>query len=262
MSADKYYTLSIVAEKCCNVLKNVLKIDYDKDLIIEPSAGQGAFIKPIYKLCKNSIFIDKYPMHKNVIKMDYLKFNVDVSKFKKVHIVGNPPFGFKASMAIKFIKHSVKFCDTIAFILPRSFAKYSMQKSMPLNFHLARSMSIPQYAFLYKNKKYNVPCIFQIWVKKYKLRRKLQKIKTIGYKFTKYSKKADFAVRRVGSKSGHIFIDNIANKNKNSHYFIILNRKSDINKIRNISSKNIKYTTGPFSISKYDIIKNLNKRLL
>jgi hypothetical protein len=262
MSADKYYTLPTVAEKCCDALKNVVKIDYDKDLIIEPSAGHGAFIKQIYELCKNCIFIDKYPMHKNVIKMDYLHFNIDLSIFKKVHIVGNPPFGFKSSMAIKFIKHSVTFCDTIAFILPRSFAKYSMQKSIPLNFHLVRSIPIQQNAFIYKNKLYNVPCVFQIWVKKHKLRRKLQKIKTFGYKFTKYSEKADFAIRRVGSKSGHIFIDNIANKNKNSHYFIILNKKSDINKMKNISLKNIKYTTGPFSISKYDIIKNLNKRLL
>ena len=41
------------------------------------------------------------------------------STFNKIHIIGNPPFGRQSSLAIKFIKKSVEYCDSISFILPK-----------------------------------------------------------------------------------------------------------------------------------------------
>ena len=48
-----------------------------------------------------------------------------------------------------------------------------MKKSFPMNFHLLFETDLPDYSFEIKSqnklenkKEYNVPCIFQIWIKK------------------------------------------------------------------------------------------------
>ena len=40
---DKYYTNKKIINICCKIFKKYIKI-YKNDLIIEPSAGNGAFI--------------------------------------------------------------------------------------------------------------------------------------------------------------------------------------------------------------------------
>ena len=134
---DKYYTKSIVVDLCINEIKKYLSISKD-DLIIEPSAGNGSFIENIKLLSNNNIFYDLEPDNLEIIKQDYLELNYDniQKKYQKIHVIGNPPFGRQSSLAIKFIKKSCEFCDTISFILPKSFKKDSLKKRFPLNFHL------------------------------------------------------------------------------------------------------------------------------
>ena len=67
---------------------------------------------------------------------DFLKYFPHSNTFNKIHVIGNPPFGRQSSLAIKFIRHSAKFCNTISFILPKSFKKDSMRNKVPLDFHL------------------------------------------------------------------------------------------------------------------------------
>jgi hypothetical protein len=45
---DKYYTKKSITELCTDTMKNNIKIN-ESDLIIEPSAGNGAFIDCIKK---------------------------------------------------------------------------------------------------------------------------------------------------------------------------------------------------------------------
>jgi len=49
---DKYYTKDTVVESCLNFVKQFIQIDIN-DLIIEPSAGNGAFISGIKSLSNN-----------------------------------------------------------------------------------------------------------------------------------------------------------------------------------------------------------------
>ena len=129
---DKYYTKDTIVESCLNSIKNYINITND-DLIIEPSAGNGSFIAGIKSLSNNFIFYDLEPENKEIIKQDYLLFDYKdlTNKFNNIHIIGNPPFGRQSSLAIKFIKKSCEFCDSISFILPKSFKKDSLKK----NFH-------------------------------------------------------------------------------------------------------------------------------
>ena len=261
---EKYYTKPSIAKDCCNIIKKRLNIHYHDDLIIEPSAGNGSFMQPIKRMCKNAIFFDIEPEVDGCLKADYLNLPmVDISAYHKIHVIGNPPFGFKASKAIKFIKKSCKFCDTISFILPRSFDKKSMQNTVPLDFHLIHSHILPDYSFIKGNHDHNIPCVFQLWVKmRYD---RLKYIKTLPlsdkYKYVKDPKEADVAIRRVGHKAGSVFTSDLHTKNTNSHYFISVFNNEDIRKIKKINCKSKESVTGPLSISKYEMTKYLNKIL-
>ena len=85
---------------------------------------------------------------------------------KKIHIIGNPPFGRQSSLAIKFIKNLVNIAIVCLFILPKSFKKDSMKKHFPLEYHLIFEFDLPENSFIVDDKEHNVPCVFQIWEKK------------------------------------------------------------------------------------------------
>jgi predicted RNA methylase len=260
---DKYYTKSEFASKCCQVFANKIDIDFENDMIVEPSAGDGSFIPSIKKLCKNSVFFDIDPEHKDIKKKDFLKTTkkdiCEKKNINKIHVIGNPPFGFKSSNAIAFIKHVCTFCDTFCFILPKSFKKSSMKKSIPLNFHMIHSFDLPQDAFRISNNSYNVNCVCQIWKKRKTLRKTLPRQIPINYSFTKNPINADIAIRRVGYYTGCIYKSDLENKNKNSHYFVKLNNEPNLYSLSRIDLKSNNDVTGPKSISKQDIIVSLNK---
>ena len=107
VTLNKFYTKAETIKICYNAIKKYLKVK-KQDLVIEPSAGNGSFINIIKALTDNYIFYDIKPEHSDVIKANFLKtvLNIFDFKYRKIHIIGNPPFGYKSSMAIKFIKHS------------------------------------------------------------------------------------------------------------------------------------------------------------
>ena len=39
-------------------------------------------------------------------------------KINKYVVIGNPPFGLRGQLALKFINHSYDFADYVCFILP------------------------------------------------------------------------------------------------------------------------------------------------
>ena len=261
---DKYYTKSIVVDLCINEIKKYLSISKD-DLIIEPSAGNGSFIENIKLLSNNNIFYDLEPDNLEIIKQDYLELNYDniQKKYQKIHVIGNPPFGRQSSLAIKFIKKSCEFCDTISFILPKSFKKDSLKKRFPLNFHLVLELDLPEKSFLVDNNEYNVESIFQIWEKKIYNREIIEKIEPTNFIFVQKFENPDISFRRVGVYAGKIDIS-ILDKSEQSHYFIKFTNnntiKENLYKLTNLKFEN-NNTVGPKSISKQELIKEFIKFL-
>lgn len=256
---DKYYTNEDAVNLCLNLIKENISIDKENDVIIEPSAGNGSFIYGIKKLVDKYIFMDIEPDNIEIKQQDYLKFDhTPLSKYNRVHLIGNPPFGRQSSMAIKFIKKSCEYCDTISFILPKSFKKESLKSRFPLNFHLIKESELPSGSFIVDGKAYDVPCIFQIWEKKSINRVTNKKLEPIGFKFVEKWENPDISFRRVGVYAGKIDT-NIEDKSIQSHYFI---------KLENISEeivealKKIEYTSnntvGPKSISKQELMEKFN----
>lgn len=265
-TSDKYYTKPDVVKHCIELLKKNIKIS-TADLIIEPSAGNGSFITGIKQLGAKSKFYDIEPEHLEIEKKDYLELELDLdSSFSKIHVLGNPPFGRQSSLAIKFIKKSAEFADTIAFILPKSFKKDSMQKHFPLDYHLICQEDLPQKSFLVNDLEFDVPCIFQIWVKKDIPRKLPDKVAPKGFEFVQKNDNPDISFRRVGVNAGNIDTD-VSSKSEQSHYFIKLEKTSPNKSLDEIIKKlkTIKFTedntVGPKSISKQEIIKEYNRYL-
>lgn len=261
---DKYYTKDIVVKLCLNLIKKYIQIN-SNDLIIEPSAGNGSFIAGIKSIISNFKFYDLEPVNDEIIKQDYLLYDYGIVKltFSKIHIIGNPSFGRQSSLAIKFIKKSCEFCDSVSFILPKSFKKDSLKKTFPLNFHLIFEIDLPEKSFLVDGIEYDVPCIFQIWNKQTIHRVVNKKIEPVHFMFVEKTKHPDISVRRVGVNAGTID-KNIDEKSIQSHYFIkFTNGKSvtiNINKLSTITY-DFNNTVGPKSISKQELIFKFNPLL-
>jgi hypothetical protein len=114
INLDKYYTPTDIAKYCIDKTFDILKENIIGD-IIEPSAGAGAFSLQLPSNCKS---YDIKPDHESIIEQDYLELNIGYLKDRL--IIGSPPFGELASLALQFYKKSVELGDYIAFILPIS----------------------------------------------------------------------------------------------------------------------------------------------
>ena len=248
---DKFYTDDKTVQKIYKYIKKYLIIK-NNELIIEPSAGNGSFIPIIKKLSDNYVFLDIQPEHCEIQQQDYLTYINNINM--KTHVIGNPPFGRQSSLAIKFIKKSTEFANSISFILPKSFKKDSLRKHFNIYFHLLFETDIDD-DFLLNGKYHNVPCIFQIWEKRDYKREIPIKLEPYKYLFVKKNENPSISFRRVGVYAGKIDTD--IDKSEQSHYFI----KFDCPNI-DYSDFHYKYddnnTVGPKSISKQQIIKVFN----
>ena len=263
---DKFYTKKTMVELCLTSFKNNIHIN-SNDLIIEPSAGNGSFIDGIKSITDHYQFYDLEPENKEIIKQDFLQYdgNHINEKYDKIHIIGNPPFGRQSSLAIKFIKKSCEICDSITFIVPKSFKKNSLKRTFPLQFHLIFEMDLPDKSFLVNEVECDVPCVFQIWEKQTSNRIVDEKLEPIHFRFVKKTEHPDISFRRVGVNAGTID-KNVDKKSIQSHYFIKFtntNTKSINENIKKISmiTYDFNNTVGPKSISKQELICKFNPLL-
>lgn len=257
---DKYYTKNTVVDTCLAYFISNIQVDRERDWIIEPSAGNGAFISGIKKLIHNHLFYDIDPKHPEIVKQDYLLYDPRLISQSRIHVIGNPPFGRQSSLAIQFIKKSVEFCSTLSFILPKSFKKDSLKKKFPLHFHLIFETDLPPNSFLVNENEHDVPCVFQIWEKQIIPRTITTKQIPLHFIFVSKNDNPDISFRRIGVNAGTIDT-NTTHKNVQSHYFIKFTNGKPIEENLERLSR-IKYpfnnTVGPNSISKQELIVEFN----
>lgn len=281
---DQFYTSPIVAKKCIQILISALRDDelyspvlpLSSYLWIEPSAGNGAFVKNIPETY-DKIGIDIEPglgAGANILKQDFLTWVPPKTNQKPVIIFGNPPFGRQSSLAKAFIAHSCSFASTsvIAFILPRSFVKPSMSCAFDAYFHCVYSSDVERNAFLLNGgEAHDVPCVFQIWQKRSVPRIVPEKVIEKGFQYVKEADPRDIVIRRVGVYAGRCFdgrgagdINSAMEYNKQTHYFIKLDEQFVVAQhIKQIVEKINAHvfpsnTTGPRSLSKPEINEVLN----
>ena len=158
---DKFYTIPTISEKCLQTIKT--KYEWDTwDLVVEPSAGNGSFLSKIPTPKK--VGIDISPEHADIIKQDFFEYQPPPG-LTNILVVGNPPFGRVSSLAVKFFNHSAEWCSAIAFIIPKTFRRVSLQNRLHRKFHLVHDDEIPANPCSF-SPPMQVKCCFQIWEKR------------------------------------------------------------------------------------------------
>lgn len=159
---DKFYTTKTVALNCINFLYQTFpNINFDKKIFLEPSAGAGAFSSQL----PHCVALDIAPEADNIQQKDFFNYNPQMT-FKNFVTIGNPPFGHRSELAIRFFNHAAQFSDVIAFIVPVSFMKWNVQKKIAINFVLTDYFYLMPQSFTANNVPYSVRTVFQIWSKK------------------------------------------------------------------------------------------------
>jgi hypothetical protein len=255
-SKDQFYTNRVISKKCVDlVIKHIPHVA--KYTWVEPSAGTGSFTDALDSRYKR-IAMDIDPKSDTVKNMDFLEWKPTVSG--DVIVFGNPPFGKQSSLAKAFIKKSCTFANVIAFILPKSFTKPSMNNAFEDHFHLVHTHELEKNAFEVNGKEYDVPCVFQVWQKRDRKRRSTKSVEPVGFRYVKPGEVYDLAFRRVGVYAGRCYLNDGRDFSVQSHHFI----KLDTDHIDVIMTKVNAHTfpsntVGPRSLTKTEINTVLNK---
>jgi hypothetical protein len=170
---DQFFTPVPIAVQCYRKSIEIIKNygDDDNDYIfIEPSAGSGNFVAclpPSRRIC-----MDIEPTGQEILEQDYLNWvpaasAATAAAANKYIVIGNPPFGLRGQLALKFINHSNQFADYVCFILPQLFE--SDGKGVPrkrvIGFNLIYSEKLETHFEEPNGKQIKVQCIFQVWSK-------------------------------------------------------------------------------------------------
>lgn len=135
INLDKYYTPKEISKHCIDTFNS---LNLETSEIIEPSAGDGSFSLQI----PNSIAYDIEPEHDSIIKQDFLELKLPYKEGRL--FIGNPPFGTRNTLSVKFFKNACTMGDYIAFVLPVSQFKNNQQM---YEFDLIHSEILPIIEF-------------------------------------------------------------------------------------------------------------------
>lgn len=262
-AADKFYTKPEIAQLCLDSIPGGVA---QYTLSIEPSAGSGSFSS----LIPNAVALDLHPEAEGIIEQDWFTYGRErsVDPQDKVLVFGNPPFGQQNSLAVKFINHAATFADTVAFVLPMSFKKDSVQDRLNKHLHLALELELPKKAFTLHGEDYGVPCVFQVWeYDASRVRAKSVKVSPVGFSFVKKDDFPHMSVQRVGGRAGFASLD-YAEKSVQSNYFLKFEPALTPEALEKVAVgingttfASRDHSVGPRSISKTDVALVVNALL-
>lgn len=224
---DKFYTRIPIAQMCIDMIESSHTIT-KFDLVVEPSAGNGSFFNLIEH--PNKVGIDISPECDGIMELDFFDYTPNIID-SNILVIGNPPFGRVSSIAVKFFNHAAKWADVIAFIIPKTFRKISIQNRLDTKFVLIKDIDIPDTPCSF-TPAMNVKCCFQIWKKSNVLRQIVNLPEThVDWNFLKLGPKdennqptppigADFAIRAYGGKCGFIQTNGLENLRPKSWHWI------------------------------------------
>jgi hypothetical protein len=162
---DQFFTNIETAKLCYKIFNDKLTelgVNLDEYTYVEPSAGNGSF----YNLFPEDrrIGVDIESQLEGIIKHDYLTWRP--TEDKKYLVVGNPPFGLRSNLALRFLNHS-NYAEFVGFILPQIFQSNGKgsTKSRVEGLNLIHSEPVKPHFIFPDGKEVSVNVIFQIWAK-------------------------------------------------------------------------------------------------
>lgn len=166
---DQFFTPTCTAKYCVEKSYSILTSlgeSIPEIVFIEPSAGSGAFLE--YLPTNQTLAMDVEPRYDGVFRQDFLSFNPSsLHSSKKIVLIGNPPFGLRGNLALRFMNHASQFADYICFILPQLFesdGKGAPRKRVK-GFHLYHSETLDTGFHDPDGRLIPVNTIFQVWSK-------------------------------------------------------------------------------------------------
>lgn len=204
---EQFYTPIELAEELVAFTHQHIP-NFSQRKFLEPAGGNGSFISALRRAGVEKITsVDLYPKHKEIIKKDFLKFQPEGSNFVTI---SNPPFGRNNALSIPFFNHAADFSDYIAFLIPRSWRKWSVENRLDLRFEKIADRDV---FVSYEDdqgrpvrEKNGLRTCFQIWQKTNVERQKVR-IPNNGLIEKTTPRKADLALRVFGYGCGKVLTD-------------------------------------------------------
>lgn len=164
---DQFYTDPQVAleltRKTVDMAVDCLGYDASDLSFVEPSAGEGAFLDAANSCGYSIRGYDIDPQDERVIYNDFLSTPISGVNRDSTVILGNPPFGKRARLALSFINKAFDYVDTVAFIVPNTCERYLTQKNIRVDARLVYSEKLEPNIFTLQGKSCSIRCVFQVW---------------------------------------------------------------------------------------------------
>lgn len=163
---DRFFTRPEVANECWKKMQKFMHDDHadmENYKFIEPSAGDGVF----YDLLPENrrVGIEIVRGRPEFEAADFLSWKPERCG-QKLAVIGNPPFGYRAWLALAFLNHAATFSDYIGFILPMAFQSdgKGSPKHRVVGAELIDMCPLPPDAFIKANgESAGVNALWQIW---------------------------------------------------------------------------------------------------
>jgi len=201
---EQFYTPTDLSLQLTMKVAELIK-DFETRTVIEPAGGTGSFIKAAISLgAKKVISFDIEPKSDGVVEADFLNAELTVSN---AITISNPPFGRNNSLSIPFFNKAAQHSEYIAFIVPRSWRKWSVINRLDRNFHLIHDEELAiDYVddfgeMLWQKARLNT--CFQIWQRR-DIQRELVKVEDHGLISKVKPEQADVALTVFGYGCGKV----------------------------------------------------------
>lgn len=167
---DRYFIRPRVAAAVADWIKNTIAVNnIFVSRIEDPCAGSGEMARHF----QNATSYDLTPTSNDhgvkILQRDFLTHTQ--AHEPGLLMVMNVPYGYCSAGALTFINHATTFADTLAVVVPSTWAREHNMVTKRVNkfFHLVDQWMLPPDSFYApdnNNKTHDVPSVAQVWVRK------------------------------------------------------------------------------------------------
>lgn len=202
---EQYYTPADLAYELTKTALAQIP-NWEQKSFLEPAGGTGSFVMALEALgAKQIVSVDTEPKHPKVQKQDFLDFEI---QGEDLVTISNPPFGRNNALSIPFFNKAADYSSHIAFLVPRSWRKWSVINRLHQNFHLISDQDV---SVVYQDQNGasvtghdQLRTCFQVWEKRTGVREKIA-VPDHGFITRSNPEDATVAMRVFGYGCGKVY---------------------------------------------------------